>query len=138
MFNPKQYRDKAAEYSERRKMANGLNEAQQFEQLEKSFAALADNEQWLSDNHKNTLQRPGADVPHGDALAEQEEHVLRCLGAALIMQWNTLPTKLRRELFDNAGTMGELLDTASLRGRIARFLHKHKDENSGGSSGAKS
>jgi hypothetical protein len=36
--------------------------------------------------------------------------VLRCLGAALIMQWNTLPQKLRRELFDNASSMGELLD----------------------------
>lgn len=137
MFNTKQYRDKAAEYSERGKTANGLNEAHEFKQLEKSFTALADNEQWLSENHKNTLVAPSADAAGGDTLAEQEEHVLRCLGAALIMQWNTLPTKLRRELFDNAGTMGELLDTASLRGQIARFLHKHKDENSGGSSGAK-
>jgi hypothetical protein len=31
---------------------------------------------------------------------------------------------LQRELFDNAGAMGDLLDTASLRGQIARFLHK--------------
>jgi hypothetical protein len=30
-------------------------------------------------------------------------------------------------LFDNAGDMGELLDTATLRGQIARFLHKRKD-----------
>lgn len=137
MFDPKKYRDKAAEYFERGKTAIGLNEAHEFGRLEKSFTTLADNEQWLSDNHKNTLHAPGADVPGGDTLAEQEEHVLRCLGAALIMQWNTLPTKLRRELFDNAGTMGELLDTASLRGQIARFLHKHKDEVSGGSSGVK-
>ena len=43
------------------------------------------------------------------------------------MQWNTLPTKLQRELFDNASAMGELLDTTALRGQIARFLHKHKD-----------
>ena len=137
MFNSKQYRDKAAEYSECGKTANGLNEAHELEQLKKSYTALADNEQWLSNNHKNTLQTASADGPGGDALAKQEEHVLRCLGAAVIMQWNTLPTKLRRELFDNAGTMGELLETASLRGQIARFLHKHKDENSGGSSGAK-
>ena len=53
---------------------------------------------------------------------------MRCLGAALIMQWNTLPTKLQRELFDNAGSMGELLKTAALRGQIARFLHKHKND----------
>ena len=59
-------------------------------------------------------------------MAAQEEHVLRCLGAALIMQWNTLPQQLQRQLFDNASSMGELLDTVSLRGQIARFLHSHQ------------
>jgi hypothetical protein len=46
------------------------------------------------------------------------------------MQWNTIPTKLQRELFDTAGSLGELLKTASLRGQIARFLHDHKDDES--------
>ena len=42
-------------------------------------------------------------------------------------------TKFQRELFDDAGDMGELLDTSALRGQIARFLHSHKnDESSGG------
>jgi hypothetical protein len=59
-----------------------------------------------------------------------EDQVLRCLGAALIMQWNTLPAKLQRELFDNAGDMGELLDTSGLRGQIALFLHTHKKDES--------
>jgi hypothetical protein len=63
-----------------------------------------------------------------ETLADEEERILRCLGAALIMQWNTLPTKLQRELFDNAGAMGELLNTSALRGQIARFLHKHKND----------
>jgi hypothetical protein len=45
------------------------------------------------------------------------------------MQWNTLPRKLQRELFDNASAMGDLLDTGTLRGQVARFLHKHKEEN---------
>ena len=64
------------------------------------------------------------------AQPSQKELILRCIGAALIMQWNTLPAKLQRELFDNAGSMGELLNTSALRGQIARFLHKHKnDEN---------
>jgi hypothetical protein len=40
------------------------------------------------------------------------------------MQWNTMPTQLRRE-FDNAGSMGELVENAALRGQVARFLHKH-------------
>jgi len=61
------------------------------------------------------------------AVAEIEEHVLRCLGAAVIMQWNTIPTKLQRELFDTAGSLGDVLQTLTLRGQIARFLHDHKD-----------
>ena len=32
--------------------------------------------------------------------------------------------KLQRELFDNAGSMGELLTTTDLRAKVARFLHK--------------
>ncbi|MET0710161.1 MAG: hypothetical protein ABWY82_25450 [Tardiphaga sp.] len=131
MFNPKQYRDKADEYSERGKTANGPNEINEFEQLEKSFRTLADNEQWLADNHQKTVRSPGADAPAAEALAEQEERVLRCLGAALILQWSSLPPKLQRELFDTAGAMGELLDTSALRGQIARFLHKHKDSDDG-------
>ena len=92
---------------------------------------LADNEQWLVDNHDklaNSLDEmthgPEQSVASKAALAVEVEHVLRYLGAALIMQWNTLPTKLQRELFDNAGSMGELLDTADLRGQVARFLRK--------------
>jgi len=129
MFNPKEYRDKAAEHSRRSKAAGRSNEGREFDQLAKSFTTLADNEQWLAENHQKTMRAPDADDLSGDALAEQEEYLLRCLGAALIMQWNTLPTKLRRELFDNAGAMGEILQTAQLRGQIARFLHKHKEEN---------
>jgi hypothetical protein len=44
------------------------------------------------------------------------------------MQWNTLPTLLQREIFDSAGSVGKLLETAALRGQIARFLHKHKNK----------
>jgi hypothetical protein len=44
------------------------------------------------------------------------------------MQWNTIPQNLQRELFDSAGSIGDLADIATLRGQIARFLHKHKDD----------
>jgi hypothetical protein len=44
------------------------------------------------------------------------------------MQWNNIPKKLQRELFDNAGSMDDLLSTKDLRGKVARFLHKHKDD----------
>jgi hypothetical protein len=44
------------------------------------------------------------------------------------MQWNALPTSLQREIFDTAGSVGKLWETAALRGQIARFLHKHTNE----------
>ena len=64
----------------------------------------------------------------GANLAEEEDHILRCFGAALMMQWDTLPAKLRRELwelFDNAGATSELLRTAALGEQIACVLQKH-------------
>jgi hypothetical protein len=128
VFKTKQFRDQANEY---RKLGNGTDvpaELREFAKLERSFTALADNEQWLADNHDKTVQAPGSVRAGGSALAAEEEHVLRCLGAALITQWNTLPRDLRRELFDTAGAMGDLLQSAELRGQIARFLHKHKDD----------
>src|SRR5208282_1040092 len=120
------------------------DEVREFQKLERSFTELADNEQWLADNHDKAVHAPahlgvseeveGVNAPVRPPVeAEAEEvhalkrphiseeaegeHILRCLGAALIMQWNTLPTRLQRELFDNAGAMGELLDTAALRGQ---------------------
>ena len=128
MFTPEQYRAKAREYAEWAKATISPKEAHEFKMLEQSFTTLADNEQWLAENHSKTVHSKTDDIPVGAIdLAAQEEHVLRCLGAALIMQWNTLPQKLQRELFDNASSMGELLDTVTLRGQIARFLHSHKD-----------
>jgi hypothetical protein len=44
------------------------------------------------------------------------------------MQWSTIPTTLQRELFDTAGSLGEVPQTVALRGQIARFLHNYKDE----------
>jgi hypothetical protein len=128
MFTPGQYRDKAVGYGELVKTANGPDERREFQALEQSFTVLADNEQWLADNHDKTVRSTRFEQTDGAALAQEEEQVLRCLGAALILQWNTLPQKLRRELFDNAGAMGELLGTAELRRKIARFLHKHKND----------
>ncbi|HZZ82197.1 MAG TPA: hypothetical protein VFE62_27110 [Gemmataceae bacterium] len=128
MFTPQQYRDKAVGYGELVKTANGPDERREFQALEKSFTVLADNEQWVADNHDKTVRSTKFEQMDRAALAQEEEQILRCLGAALILQWNTLPQKLRRELFDSAGDMGELLESAELRGKIARFLHKHKND----------
>jgi hypothetical protein len=128
MFTPGRYRGKASEYGSLVESATDPDQKRELQARERSFTALADNEQWLSDNHQNTIRAAEHDEADGVALARNEEHILRCLGGALIMQWNSLPRKLQRELFDNACAMGELLETPELRGRIARFLHKHKND----------
>jgi hypothetical protein len=145
MFTSEQYRAKALEYANLVRSSANTNEKHEYQELQRRFAELADNEEWLAEHHKQTLhvadteysgnpfvaeERPILQNEHSDdtPFAQEEEHILRCLGAALIMQWGTLPRKLQRELFDNAGAMGDLLDTASLRGRIARFLHKNNSD----------
>src|SRR5690606_11972281 len=113
MFTPGRYRERAAEYTELAKSAHTPEAAQEFTDLKQSFATLADNEQWLSDNYDQTIHSKedagtgeSATTFHRLSLAVEEEQILRYLGAALIMQWNTLPQKLQRELFDLAGSMG--------------------------------
>ena len=128
MFKSGQYRAIATEYGGLAKSSIGSKQRRNLQKLERRFAALADNEQWLADNYKKNLSSADQDRSNRITLADEEERILRCLGAALIMQWNTLPTQLRRELFDDAGSMGELSETAALRGQIARFLHRHKDD----------
>ena len=61
-------------------------------------------------------------------LSEDEERILQCLGAAVLLQWNDLPTRIQRQLFEHAVSMGEAGQTAMLKEQIARFLHKHKDD----------
>jgi hypothetical protein len=127
MFNMKQYRAKSSECG---KLIEGSNDPGQIRKLQDSkdsFNSLAENEEWLANNF-NKMVHPSSEQLGHIGLAVEEERVLRCLGASVIMQWNTIPKKLQRELFDTAGSMGELLDTAALRGQIARFLHKHKDD----------
>jgi hypothetical protein len=142
MFTSEQYRAKALEYGNLLRSSANDNEKREYQKLQQRFTELADNAEWLAEHHKQTLhvadteysgdtflakEKPIAqnERPGDVLLAQEEEHILRRLGAAVIMQWGTLPRKLQRELFDNAGAMGDLLDTASLRGQIARFLHKN-------------
>jgi hypothetical protein len=42
------------------------------------------------------------------------------------MRWNTIPTKLQKELFDDASSMRELADAGAGKKRIARFLQKDR------------
>jgi hypothetical protein len=146
MFTAKQFRAKAAESAEALKHTDIPSEIRELQRSERSFTELAQNETWLADNFDKIIRSRGFDMQAGAAgkpldqntVAEIEEHILRCLGAAVIMQWNTIPTKLQRELFDTAGSLGDVLKTSELRGQIARFLHDHKDGESSTDGSSKS
>ena len=66
--------------------------------------------------------------PKFDPALAGEEKILEYLGAAVIMRWGTLPTKIQRELFEQATSLADLGQTVELKGQIARFLHNHKDD----------
>jgi hypothetical protein len=136
MFTAKHFRAKAAESAESLTQTAVPSEIRELQRSIKSLNALAENEDWLANNFNKIVHAQGAGAEEDAAgkpvvratIAEIEERILRCLGAAVIMQWNTIPTKLQRELFDTAGSMGDVLNSAALRAQIARFLHQHKDD----------
>jgi hypothetical protein len=135
MFAAQDFRKKASECAESAKLTDVASERRELQQSEHSLNSMAQNEDWLSANFDKIIRSQDVAVrddtakpADGPAVAETEDHILRCLGAAVIMSWNTIPTKLRRELFDTAGSLGDLPQTVSLRGQIARFLHDHKND----------
>ena len=107
-------------------MARSPNETREFRDLEQTYTTLAENEEWMAVHIDKTIQRR-KNYDNGTALAE-EEQILKCLGAAVLMRWNTVPTKVQRELFDCASAIGDLQQATPLKGRIARFLHNHKND----------
>lgn len=145
VFTAEQYRAKAAEYRELLDSPRSPSETKEFGDLERTYTAMADNEEWLARNTDKVVSAFEYDiVPASETdqnkrpvLIDEDEHVLRCLGAAVMMRWSTLPAKLQRELFDHAGALddfdrddsiSDLEKTAKLKGRIARFLHHHNGE----------
>ena len=109
MFKSQQYRAKAATYGELIKHSSSERESRKFEELQDHLTTLAANEQQLADSYDSAVNVAEPERSRGTTLAAEEERVLRCLGAAIIMQWNALPKALQREIFD-------------------RFLHKHKND----------
>jgi hypothetical protein len=121
MFTAEQFRAKAAEFRALlTNIARSPNETREFRDLEQTYTTLAENEEWMAVHIDKTIQRRKN--------YDEEEQILKCLGAAVLMRWNTVPTKLQRELFDCASAIGDLQQTMPLKGRIARFLHNHKND----------
>src|SRR5271169_3064993 len=83
-----------------------------------------DLDRWDEEGGAPAVQWP---LPYETSdLLNLERRVLECLGAALVSEWNGLPTDIQRRLFEHAAS-GASRDTAQLKSRIARFLHDHKD-----------
>ena len=56
MFTADQYRAKAIEYRKLLSMANDPNAMREFQRLERIFTDLADNAQWMIDNHTKIIR----------------------------------------------------------------------------------
>jgi hypothetical protein len=128
MFTARQYRAKAHEYGTRLKTARSPTEAAEYRDLQQSYASLADNLDWLTVNAGKTVSShtsAGSEPACADQRAE--DNILRCLGTAVILNWNTIPAKLQRSLFDDASSIQNERG-APLKGVLARFLHDHKDD----------
>ena len=79
----------------------------------------------------------GATVPSEEeddglvVLSLAEQRILQCLGAAVIAQWDELPTEVKKTLFEHAVSIGDPRHSLALPEQIARFLHNHKNETIG-------
>ena len=130
MFTAQQYRAEAAKYDGFLAAAQSPAEAAEYRGLKQSYALHADNLDWVAANAGKTVISDPHDPPFRrrrdpDAAHAEQENILRCLGAAVILNWNTIPTKLQRALFEAASSSGR---AASLKEAIAQFLHDHKDD----------
>jgi len=131
MFTAVEYPVKAAEYGGYLSEAQSAAESVQYRELQQSFLSLADNLDWLTANAGKTISSDPLNPPRRkrrdrDALNPEQENILRCLGAAVIQNWNTIPTKLQRGLFEAASSIEGSGPTAPLKEVLAQFLHTTK------------
>ena len=80
------------------------------------------------DNEGGATGSPDAELGPDLALHAAEERILRCLGSAVVIQWNDLPTDIQRKLLEDAASMTDPARQFELTQQIARFLHEHKDD----------
>jgi hypothetical protein len=132
MFTAQQYRAEAARFDGFLAAAQSPAEAAKYRGLKQSYALHADNLDWVATNGGKTVISDPHDPPFRrrrdpDAAHAEQENILRCLGAAVILNWNTIPAKLQRALFEDAIGIQDELGVPS-KGALAQFLHDHKDD----------
>jgi hypothetical protein len=110
MSTAKQYRAKAAEYTELRKAASLPAETREFRKLEQSYLTMAENEEWMADN-LGKINCPGAaENWYGDAIAYARMPWRRRRNAV-----DCDPNKIQQH-FDDAGSMAGLLANSDATG----------------------
>jgi hypothetical protein len=130
MFIAKHHRAKAAEYTELLKTASLPADIRELRKLEQSHLTLADNEEWIAANLEKT-KSPGADDNwYGDLFPHGEVNAAGGLGAPAPGPSTQMPTQMQ-QLFDDAGSKGGMLQTATLRGQVARMMQTRKDDDAG-------
>lgn len=75
---------------------------------------------------------PGVAAP-GQTIAPEptaDDELLMRLGAALVREWNRLPTATQRALYDRAVSGPAPADDAALKREMAVFLHDRKSPGS--------
>jgi hypothetical protein len=132
MFTAQQYRSKAVEYGRLLEMARSPAETSEYRDLHQSYSLLADNLDWLTTNAGKVIvsnQPHASNAESRDGLTRQveEERMLRCLGVAMVLNWNTIPLKLQHSLIEDASSI-QRGGGAPIKGALARFLHDHKDD----------
>jgi hypothetical protein len=128
MYTAKQYRAKAAEFTELLKTASSPAEICEFRNREQCYVTLAENDEWMADNRAKTNSSGTDEYLYSEiTLARQEKNALGRLGAGDITPFTEFSIKMQ-QLFDDAGSKGDLLQTAALRGQFARLLRRHKED----------
>jgi hypothetical protein len=132
MFTAEEYRTKAAEYGRLLEMAGSPSETSEYRDLHQSYSVLADNLDWLTTNAGKIVvstqpRAPNAEGRDGRARQVEEERILRCLGVAVVLNWNTVPVRLQHSLIEDASSI-QRGGGAPIKGALAQFLHDHKDD----------
>jgi hypothetical protein len=123
MSTAQQYRVKAAEYAALADRAPSPSEARELRALERNSTSLAANQEWLAAN----AVYAGPASAEADRGPREDERILRCLGAAVVMRWHTLPKKIRRELLEHANSIEDQPST-ELAAQTARFRADQEDD----------
>ena len=110
MFTANQYRTKAAEYSELLKAATLPAETREFRRLEQSYRTLAENEEWMADNHEKTNSPGAGEDWYGYVNATGPARLTPVLHAKQL--------RLARELVPAAALIGVLINPDSPKAEL--------------------